>query len=129
MALCVLTRRSLAEDGSPENVAKQARRAIDRYELELANHLEIEEQVVFPECRPLPIVADLLVEHRALEAQIAELRIAPSAELLERFCGLLSKHIRREENELFEQVQAGLPRAILDRMGSEIDRRVVRVCL
>src|SRR5580700_5066037 len=100
LALCVLTRRALAEDGSPENVARQARRAIDRYELELANHFEIEEQVLFPECGPMPVISDLLDEHRAMEALIAELRTAPSAALLEQFCALLSRHIRREENEL-----------------------------
>jgi len=129
LALCVLTRRALAEDSSVENVAKQTRRAIDRYELELANHFEIEEQVLFPECGPMPIVSDLLGEHRAMEALIAELRTTPSAGLLEQFCALLSRHIRREENELFEQVQAVLPREVLDRLGCEIDRRAVRICI
>ena len=129
LALCVLTRRALAEDGSLENVAKQARRAIDRYELELANHFEIEEQVLFPECGPMPVISDLLGEHRAMEAFIAELRTAPSAALLEQFCALLSKHIRREENELYQQVQAVLPRDVLDRLGCEIDRRAVRICM
>jgi hemerythrin-like domain-containing protein len=119
----------LAEDSSVENVAKQTRRAIDRYELELANHFEIEEQVLFPECGPMPIVSDLLGEHRAMEALIAELRTTPSAGLLEQFCALLSRHIRREENELFEQVQAVLPREVLDRLGCEIDRRAVRICI
>ena len=37
LALCVLVRRSLASDSSPENLATLARRAIDRYELELVN--------------------------------------------------------------------------------------------
>jgi hemerythrin-like domain-containing protein len=129
LALCVLTRRALAEDSSPENVAKQARRVIDRYELELANHFEIEEQVLFPACGPMPIVSGLLVDHRALEALIAELRSTPSAGLLEQFCALLSKHIRREENQLFQQVQAVLPRQVLDSLGSEIDRRAVRICI
>jgi ribosomal protein S17E len=48
LALCVMTRRSLAEDSSTANVARLARRAIDRYELELVNHFEMEEQVLFP---------------------------------------------------------------------------------
>src|ERR1035437_2492930 len=106
LALCVMTRRSLAADSSPGNVAKLARRAVGRYELELANHFEIEEQVLFPACGELPPIA-----------------------LLEQFCALLSTHIRREENELFEQIQRALPREVLDRAGSEIDRRAVRICL
>ena len=129
LALCVLSRRSLASDSSPGNIAKLARRVIDRYELELINHFEIEEQVLFPACGPMPIIAELIEEHRAVEDLVAQLRAAPSAALLEQFCALLSKHIRREENELFEQVQRVLPRELLERTGSEIDRRAVRVCL
>jgi hemerythrin-like domain-containing protein len=129
LAMCVLLRRSLAADSSPENLAKQARRVIDRYELELVNHFEIEEQVLFPACAPMPIIGELLAEHRAIEAMVAQLRTASSAELLERFCALLSGHIRREESEFFEQIQRTLPRESLDRVGEEIERRVVRVCL
>jgi len=129
LALCVLTRRSLATDSSSENVARLARRAIDRYELELVNHFEIEEQVLFPACGPMPIISELIQEHRAIEAFVAGLRAAPSRELLERLCELLSSHIRREESELFEQIQRVLPRDTLDRAGREIDARAVRVCL
>ena len=129
LALCVLTRRSLAADVTPENIAKLARRVLDRYELELINHFEIEEQVLFPACGPMPLIAELLAEHRALESLVTQLRAAPSATLLEQFCALLSSHIRREENDLFEQVQRTLPREVLDRTGSEIDRRAVRICL
>jgi hemerythrin-like domain-containing protein len=129
LALCVLTRRSLSADSSLENVARLARRVIDRYELELVNHFEIEEQVLFPACGPLPMIGELLGEHRTIEALITQLRTAPSAPLLEQFCALLSTHIRREENEFFEQIQRALPRDVLDRAGCEIDRRAVRICL
>jgi|ERR1017187_1240560 hemerythrin-like domain-containing protein len=129
LALCVLIRRSLSADSSPVNLAKLAGRAIDRYELELVNHFEIEEEVLFPACGPMPLIAELLEQHRAIETFIAQLRTAPSVNLLEQFCALLSSHIRLEENELFEQVQRALPREVLDQMGSEIDRRAVRVCL
>jgi hemerythrin-like domain-containing protein len=128
LVLCLMTRRSLAQDASPENVAKLARRIVDRYELELINHFEIEEQVLFPACGPMPLVAELLAEHRAIEALIPPLRFAPTAALLEQFCGLLSTHIRREESDLFEQIQRTLPREVLDRAGGEIDRRAVRTC-
>jgi len=129
LALCVLTRRSLSADSSLENVARLARRVIDRYELELVNHFEIEEQVLFPACGPLPMIGELLGEHRKIEALITQLRTAPSAPLLEQFCALLSTHIRREENEFFEQIQRALPRDVLDRAGWEIEQRAVRICL
>lgn len=129
LALCVLTRRSLSADYSAQNVARLARRVIDRYELELMNHFEIEEQVLFPACGPMPLIGELLEEHRRLEVLVTQLRSLPSPALLEEFCGLLSGHIRREESELFERIQRELPRDVLDRAGGEIDRRAVRICL
>jgi hemerythrin-like domain-containing protein len=129
LALGILIRRSLSADSSPANVAKQAQRAIDRYELELLNHFEIEEQLLFPACASMPLIAELLSQHRAIEAFIAQLRVSPSVTVLEQFCELLTKHIRVEENELFEQVQRALPRDVLDQVGAEIDRRAVRICL
>ena len=32
-------------------------------------------------------------------------------------------------SELFEQIQRTLPRELLDTVGAEIDRRVIRICL
>src|SRR6185503_8590714 len=85
LALCVLSRRSLAEDASTENVAKVADKVINHYEVELTNHFEIEEQVLFPSCGPMPIIDELRGEHRAMEGMIGELRTTPSAVLLEEF--------------------------------------------
>ena len=129
LALCVLTRRALAADTSPDSIRRQAKRILDRFELELANHFAIEEEVLFPLCGPLTLVDELIADHRRLEGLAAQLRQAPTAALLEEFCALLSSHIRREESDLFEQVQRDLPRETLDRAGAEIDRRAVRVCL
>lgn len=129
LLLCVLTRRSLTADSSPENLARLAQRIVDQYELELTNHFEIEEQVLFPACGLLPIVQQLLDEHRTLEALVQQLRGAQSAQLIQEFCALLTAHIRLEESDLFEEIQQALPRQVLDRVGTEIDRRVVQVCL
>ena len=128
LALCVVVDRSLASDPSAENVAKLAGRCIDIYDIELTNHFEIEEQVLFP-AHPLPWIPELLADHRQLETLIVRLREAPTADLLGEFTGLLRRHIRREESELFEIVQRDLPRETLDAIGSEIERKVVRVCL
>jgi hemerythrin-like domain-containing protein len=133
LALCVLTRRGLREDASAGNIAKLARRAVDRYELELANHFEIEEQILFPAVQKslgeLPLLAELIAQHREFECLIAQLRAAPSAALLEQLCELLSRHIRREESELFEMAQSRLPEPVLRELGTAIESKVVRVCL
>jgi hypothetical protein len=81
LALCVAMRRSLACDRSPENLARLAREVAAAYEAELANHFAIEEQVLFPLCPSLPMVAELLADHRALEGMVAQLRTTAAADL------------------------------------------------
>jgi hemerythrin-like domain-containing protein len=133
LAMCVLTRRSLRDDASAANVARLARRAIDRYELELTNHFEIEEEILFPAIEKalgeLSLVAALTAQHRQVEDLIAQLRAAPRSVLLERLCGLLTEHIRREESDLFEMAQSRLPERILRALGTAIESKVVRICL
>jgi hemerythrin-like domain-containing protein len=128
LALCVLIRRALAEDRGAENVERQARRIVERYEVELTNHFAVEEEILFPACPPERI-APLVAEHRRMEALVERLRTEPRAETIEEFLELLRGHIRREEEELFERIQRELPRETLDRLGRQIDARVVRVCL
>ena len=133
LAMCVLTRRALGEDASPANVSRLARRAIDRYELELANHFEIEEKILFPAIQnalgELPLAAELIAQHRAVENLVAQLRSSPSAVLLEQLCALLTAHIRREEGDLFQMAQARLPAPVLRSLGAAIAEKAVRICL
>ena len=129
LSLCVLTERSLRDDDSAANVAKLARKAIDRYELELTNHFEIEESILFPAVENHALVPGLIAEHRRLEALIGRLRQEPSAALLLEFTTLLRTHIRREENELFEDIQRLLGRDLLNSLGEKIDAKVIRICL
>jgi len=129
LSLCVLTERSLREDSSSANVAKLARKAVDRYELELINHFEIEESILFPAVENHALVPGLISEHRQLEAMIGRLRDEPTAAVLLEFTALLRTHIRREENELFGDVQRLLPRELLDSLGKEIDTKAVRICI
>jgi len=133
LALCVLTERDLDKDRSEAAVARLARRVIDRYEIELTNHFGIEEHLLFPmierELGPMALVGELIADHRSLEKRVDQLRAAPSADLLQNFCTLLRGHIRREENELFQDIQQRLPKDVLAAAGKEIDARAVRVCL
>jgi hemerythrin-like domain-containing protein len=133
LALCVLTERSLRENSSVENLARVAQRVVDRYDIELTNHFEIEEKVLFPEIErrlgESPLVRELTGEHRKMEELAGRLRTEPAMELLEEFIALLRSHIRKEENKLFEDIQRQLPREILDVLGIEIDAKAIRVCL
>jgi len=106
-------------------------RAVDRWDLEVANHLAVEEEVVFPAVMEqfggYPLLDEIIAEHRQLEKLVEQLRAAPDAVLLRQFTLLLRTHIRREENDLFEDIQRRLPRSVLDALGAEIDARAVRI--
>ena len=131
LALCVLTDRSLQADDSPDNAARLAARALDRYDLEIANHFAVEEEVVFPlierELGEYPILDELIAEHRHVERVVDQLRLAPEAATLRELTSVLRSHIRREESDLFEVIQQRLSRKVLDAMGAEVDTKAVRI--
>lgn len=134
LALGVMVRRALEADPSPASVARQSRRALDRFDVELVNHFAIEEQFLFPaiegELGPHALVRALIGEHRELERLAARLRAQPEDEpTLLAFLELLRRHIRTEENDLFEEIQRRLAAATLERLGAEFEARAVRVCL
>jgi len=124
-----MTERALREDASTGNVARLSSKAIDHYDLELTNHFEMEEQIVFPAVAAHSLVPELLAQHRRLESMIAALRAEPSTEQLLGFVALLRSHIRLEENELFQDIHGTLPRETLDSIGERIEEKVVRICL
>ena len=128
LALCVLTERDLRSDSSPETVAKQAKRIIDRFEVELVNHFAVEEQILFPAC-PSPLVDQLIEEHREMERIVEQLRASPSLDLVRKFVDIIRGHIRREENDLFQQIPKRPPPFNFDDLGKQIDAKAVRVCL
>ena len=81
------------------------------------------------ELGPSPLVQELIAEHRQLEKLVEQLRTQPDAETLRQFTSLLRSHIRREENELFEDIQKRMSRKTLDALGAVIDARAVRIPL
>lgn len=129
-----MTRRALEADDSPANFARQVRRALSAFDLEIANHFELEETLLFPaierELGPHPLIPALLAEHRELERLAALLRgDAPARDTLFEFLELLRRHIRAEENELFEDVQNRLAPETMQRLGAEFEARAVRLCI
>ena len=136
LALCVMIERGLAEDRSAETIAKLARRVADTFELELRNHFDVEERILFPAIRETlglsPQVDGLVADHRRLEGLVARIAATEGekrADALLEFAGALSRHIRVEERELFEDIQQRLPRESLEELGRAIDAEVVRICL
>jgi hemerythrin-like domain-containing protein len=133
LALCVVTSRSLEGEIPAETVARIASKVVDRFDLEIANHFAIEEDIVFPaverELGEYPSIGEFVSEHRRLEELVEHLRTAADVETLRSFIDLLRSHIRREESELFEDIQQRLTRKTLDELGVQIDTRAVRIAI
>jgi len=108
--------------------AELERKARDLFQVELRNHFDLEERILFPAIRehlgPAPLVEQLVAEHRDLEGLADGL-----PETLDRFAAALRAHIQREERELFEDIQVRLPGEVLDRVGEALQAEAVRVCL
>jgi iron-sulfur cluster repair protein YtfE (RIC family) len=123
LALCVFTRRTLAADRSPEQLSRVAERIVQTYDLELANHFQLEEQLVFPllDCRPVALVEQ---EHRELEALVERLRLSPDYGAIVEFISLLESHIHLEEREWFEELQRSVDDDTLMALGSTLKSRV-----
>lgn len=112
----------------PADRARQAARLVRFFETDLRPHFEAEEAHVFPAAaRDLPDGARrtraLVAEHETMREMIRELAGAPASRLdalLTAFGELLRAHIRAEEHELFQQMQAACDPETLDTLGARI---------
>ena len=135
LALTVLIARGLSGDPPPEKAAELALMVASMAKAELLGHFQVEEQVLFPAIRSRlesgDIVDDLIAEHRQMEGSIERIASASGRErvrLLTEFGELLSRHIRVEERQLFEEIQTKLDAGELKRLGGEIGATVQRIC-
>ncbi len=124
LGLCVLVARDLAGDRGEENVARQAQRIRKQYDVEIREHFAVEESVLFPALTDFPgtamLVDELLAEHTEIAALLEQMGHRATKDGIERFCELLTEHIRKEERMLFQQAQALLTREQLDELGRRI---------
>jgi hemerythrin-like domain-containing protein len=127
--------RGLKADPSEKKVAELAGKVASAWELELRAHFQVEEEILFPAVRPVlvrpEIVDELIAQHRELENLIQRIPHtsgqARMGLLIE--CGeRLSRHIRLEERQLFEEIQQRLPAHELKELGRRIDETVQRTC-
>jgi len=115
LALCVLIDRSTAD------VDIQARTIVDQFDSEMRSHFEVEERVLFPAAAAIPaahdLVQELIAEHRRMTSMVDVLRRTGDRGIIAEFTDVLRRHVRKEENSLFEEVQRSLSREQLDRLG------------
>ena len=112
LALCVRITRGLQQQGA--DVAPWQAEVAQAFNQEIRVHFQVEEAVLFPAAAAFaslrPLVDELLCEHselRSLFAQAGE-GLLNRQKVLE-FAQKLSEHVRKEERQLFEELQKLLP--------------------
>jgi hemerythrin-like domain-containing protein len=124
LALCVRIDRSL-KAGATDLETWQSE-IDEHFRQEIRFHFEAEEAVLFPAaecCGDLAaLVGELKSEHAELRRHFALASArAMSASDLREFTELLSRHIRKEERDLFEELQRLLTAEALQSLGAQLD--------
>lgn len=109
LALCVRLRRRIQTGAIAEDELERMRADVRHfYDSEARAHFDAEEQVLFPaadrHAELQPITQQLRREHVELRGRSLDISAA-DPEGLARLAEMLSSHIRKEENELFERMQ------------------------
>ena len=136
LALGVSIDRDLRASADEETARRLRAQVADAWEMELRGHFAVEEDILFPVARqaiPDPGLVDRLVrEHGEIRDAIGALQSAEGGELIQRLRALremLIRHIRCEERELFESMQASLAEPDLATLGRRIDEELPQACV
>jgi hemerythrin-like domain-containing protein len=126
LALCVRIDRAI-QAGEVDLPAWQAE-IHQCFEQEIRIHFDAEEKVLFPAAVKSgldPLVRELLAEHSGLRAEFAK---AAAQELdivnLHAFATHLSAHIRKEERQLFEDMQRLISPAEMQHIGAALEKEL-----
>lgn len=124
LALCVYIER--ADNSGALDLAHWNREVHGAWEDEIRWHFGAEEEILFPACERYAqlcaVMRELLADHAALRplfAAAAEGKLTRDDLLA--FRQRLHDHVRKEERELFEQVQAAIPAEELAELGRRMD--------
>ena len=125
LALCVRINRAAL--GTPAEVKAWQSEIQQHFEQEIRFHFAAEEEHLFPAARQYPelvaLVDELLAEHTQLREYFAQASAgALDGAGVRRFAEILSGHIRKEERQLFEDLQSRMTREALGKIGAQIDR-------
>ena len=94
------------------------------FETEIGIHFTAEEQVLFPAARRfrelIPLVEDLMSDHSVLRESFAQAHEL-SAGNVTASAQLLATHVRKEERQLFERLQALMSAEELAELGQRLD--------
>lgn len=98
-----------AASGAAADVAAMANRLVEKYRSELVSHFAEEERELLPLLARhgrTRLVERTLAEHAQFDALVARLDAGPDTAVLREAAALLTAHVRFEEQELFEVLEA-----------------------
>jgi len=124
-ALAIALRLRRAEDA---DASKTASAFFEYWQGHGADHFRIEEEILLPGWVDGDATADRTLAGRVADEHL-EIRIAvrrlegvdPSRDELQELGGLLERHVRFEERELFPQIEAGLDARTIAALGERIE--------
>lgn len=120
LALCVKIDRAAP---NADAVAGLNAELVEMWNNELKFHFEAEETVLFPAAAGIglgELVGELTGEHRAIRGLAENAREKQmDAEGLREFARVLAGHVRKEERQLFEEIQQQLSKKQLTEIGRD----------
>jgi len=112
--------------GMPSTLEDKKDYTISFYKNELKKHFEDEEKILFPFVKNKnedvdKLIVEIISEHRKMQSLIVELSKADQLEnMLNELGWLLEKHIRKEERELFVEIEKVLSKDELEIIGNKL---------
>jgi len=100
--------------GMPSTLEDKKEYTLSFYKTELVKHFQDEENILFPAVKKKNaevdrLIAEIISEHRKMESLVSELGKTKHLEnVLDELGKLLEKHIRKEERELFVEIESVL---------------------
>ena len=97
--------------GMPSTLEGKKDYALSFYKSELVKHFQDEEEILFPSVKNKnaevdKLIAEIISEHRKMESLVGDLEKTEQLEnVLDELGWLLEKHIRKEERDLFMEIE------------------------
>ena len=113
--------------GMPSTLKDKKDYTISFYKTELVKHFQDEENILFPAVKNKNaevdrLIAEIISEHRKMELLVSELEKTNRMEdVLDELGKLLEKHIRKEERELFVEIE----RVLNDKELTDISQKLI----
>jgi hemerythrin-like domain-containing protein len=125
LALCVSIGKAFSEVQHTPDVHIWEQEIVALFDSEMARHFEAEERFVFPIASQheqlQQLVDELRIEHTLVRRNAARARARQfTVTDLQVFTAMLSEHIRKEERQLFQELQDVVSTAELQQIGLQI---------